>query len=309
MAICDSDLPNVLLEFLNADEIEKDALSQVWSSNSLEDFVLYVFLYISQCKTMRDSMIADCLNVLTPLTADKGIQGLKAILSVSILGEDVSPANAGRVSEVVVNVMNKSGKMGEYAYGVFNMNTALSAMSSLAVNSRIKGDQAYMDAIARPGAIAALFQIVADMIIADSSKEGDSSSSSPQLSLVSMAISSLLALSPSIYHVADSDEENASTNTIKAKSEVSAMMRKFTDSPSFAGDSPTISEATQFAAANELGSNQCPRLEHAYDIWVSRREGDGVNYDVFFAGDSVEVDESGPLDFLPCEVPSGCIVL
>ena len=68
-------------------------------------------------------------------------------------------------------------------------------------------------------------------------------------------------------------------------------------------------QAEQFLSATESVPNHAPRLEHAYDIWVSRREADGINYGLFFAGDNVEVDESGPLDFLPCEVPKTCIIL
>lgn len=313
MAICDSELPNVLFDFMRIDHVDADDISAAWLSNSIEDFVLYVFLYISQCKTMRDGMITDSLGALSPLTSDSGIQGLKAILTVSILGDDVTPKQASRVTEVVVNVMNKSGKTGEYAYGVFNMNTALSAMSSLAVNSRINGDQAYMDAIASPAGIASLFQIIADMIIAEgsgpSTSDTSKDSSSPEDSLVSMSVSSLLALSPSIYRGVGSVNDAPSENTIKAKNEVASMIRKFADLKKFPADSPTTTEAEQFLSATESVPNHAPRLEHAYDIWVSRREADGINYGLFFAGDNVEVDESGPLDFLPCEVPKTCIIL
>ena len=64
-------------------------------------------------------MITDSLGALSPLTSDSGIQGLKAILTVSILGDDVTPKQASRVTEVVVNVMNKSGKVSFYLFMFF----------------------------------------------------------------------------------------------------------------------------------------------------------------------------------------------
>ena len=183
-------------------------------------------------------MCADIIEHTTPLTSDRGIQGLKAILITGILGGDVQPAEAARVSELVVNVTNRVGKQGEYTFGVFNLTTALTAMASLATSSRISESPKYMNAIARPDALAALFQIVADQIIVLSASFEETKEKPPGMSpaddtpedMVSMAISTLLALSQSIFRATPGDVEadtEADTDTVKIKAELHSMILTF----------------------------------------------------------------------------------
>lgn len=304
--ICETDLPSILFSFIEIEDSDSETLSTTWVNNSTEDFALYILLNIVHCKTMDQSMCADIIENTTPLTSDRGIQGLKAILITGILGGDVQPAEAARVSELVVSVTNRVGKQGEYTFGVFNLTTALTAMASLATSSRISESPKYMNAIARPDALAALFQIVADQIIVLSASFEETKEKPPGMSpaddtpedMVSMAISTLLALSPSIFRATPGDVE-ADTDTVKIKAELHSMILTF-EKNSSAGSQTNMDADHFMSAIKQSGNGPMPILAQAHKLWIAKRQQDGVDYCSVFTETAVEVDEKGPLDFLPC---------
>merc|ERR1719445_993267 len=82
-------------------------------------------------------MIAQAVNVIKPIMAEGDLQGLKATMASAFLEaewsdfpEDGSPA-AKSVSELMTNIVEKKGKDGQYAYGVFKLYTATKAFRDL----------------------------------------------------------------------------------------------------------------------------------------------------------------------------------
>lgn len=63
---------------------------------------------------------------------------------------------------------------------------------------------------------------------------------------------------------------------------------------------------------NRASSSARPILEISHDLWVQYRKREGQPLDQFINNEKgVEVDESGPLDFLPCVNSSGestCVI-
>ena len=61
------------------------------------------------------------------------------------------------------------------------------------------------------------------------------------------------------------------------------------------------------------GGSARPILEISHDLWTQYRKREGQPLDQFISQEKgIEVDESGPLDFLPCVNSSGdssCIIL
>ena len=54
------------------------------------------------------------------------------------------------------------------------------------------------------------------------------------------------------------------------------------------------------SAIKQSGNGPMPILAQAHKLWIAKRQQDGVDYCSVFTETAVEVDEKGPLDFLPC---------
>jgi hypothetical protein len=84
----------------------------------------------------------------------------------------------------------------------------------------------------------------------------------------------------------------------------------------YADISGTSAEAKSKAkeASETIGaasSSARPVLEISHDLWTQYRKREGQPLDQFISQErGIEVDESGPLDFLPCaNSDSNCIIL
>ena len=65
--------------------------------------------------------------------------------------------------------------------------------------------------------------------------------------------------------------------------------------------SQTNMDADHFMSAiKQSGNGPMPILAQAHKLWIAKRQQDGVDYCSVFTETAVEVDEKGPLDFLPC---------
>jgi len=110
-----------------------------WTSNSLEDFSLFVILFLSEWPQSRKALIsAGAVDAIKSIMAVGDRQGLKATMACAFLDAPWSefpdggnPA-AKAVSELMTNIVEEKGKDGQYAYGVFKLHTATKAYADLA---------------------------------------------------------------------------------------------------------------------------------------------------------------------------------
>merc|ERR1712154_630660 len=96
-----------------------------------------------------------------------------------------------------------------------------------------------------------------------------------------------------------------SVQSDKACGEVSQMLLTYAD---ISGTSPEAKMSARAAAEQISGGSGSARpiLEIAHDLWTQYRKREGQPLDQFVSQErGVEVDESGPLDFLPCVSSSG----
>jgi len=67
------------------------------------------------------------------------------------------------------------------------------------------------------------------------------------------------------------------------------------------------------AKIKEASGAARPILEISHDLWIQYRKREGQPLDQFLSQEKgIEVDESGPLDFLPCvgsNSGDGCVIL
>jgi hypothetical protein len=73
----------------------------------------------------------------------------------------------------------------------------------------------------------------------------------------------------------------------------------------------TEAKTSARAAAEQIkgaSGSARPILEISHDLWTQYRKREGQPLDQFIADKGVEVDESGPLDFLPCANNGGCVI-
>merc|ERR1711865_501602 len=125
-----TEIPKCVVENIRA----ASAPPSRWTSNSLEDFSLFVILNLAQWPQSREALInAGAVDVITPIMAEGDLQGLKATMACAFLDaawsmfpDGGNPA-AKAVSELMTNIVEKKGKDGQYAYGVFKLYTATKA--------------------------------------------------------------------------------------------------------------------------------------------------------------------------------------
>merc|ERR1712115_540999 len=125
-------------------------------------------LNLAQWPVSRDALVnADTVDVIKPIMAEGDLQGLKATMACAFLGaswadfpDNGNPA-AKSVSELMTNIVEKKGKDGQYAYGVFKLYTATKAFRDLA--RAAAADEANAESntkvLAVPSAIALCLQV------------------------------------------------------------------------------------------------------------------------------------------------------
>jgi hypothetical protein len=285
-----------------------------WTSNSLEDFSLFVILNLAQWDGSKEALIdAGAIDAIKPIMSKGDLQGLKATMACAFLDAEWSEFPDGgqhankAVSELMTNIVEKKGKDGQYAYGVFKLYTAAKAFRDLCVSAKNStgGENSPM---ATPSSVALSFQIVSDLVLAATDEAEGGSKYVPDAMSAEYSVQAIEAMLPTILA---KEESRRSVQSEKAASEIANMLS------SYANVSGTSSEA-QTSARNaseqikNVSGNARQILEIAHDLWTQYRKREGQPLDQFISTDAgVEVDESGPLDFLPCVNAGGassCVI-
>merc|ERR1711935_144278 len=180
-----------------------------WTSNSLEDFSLFVVLNLAQWPVSRETLIeVDAVSVIKPIMAEGDLQGLKATMACAFLDaawsmfpDGGNPA-AKAVSELMTNIVEKKGKDGQYAYGVFKLYIATKAYADLSKAAgkadSDMGGEANTKVLAVPSAVALAFQIVSDLVLSAMDDVEGGSKYVPDALSAEYAVGSIEAMLPSI---------------------------------------------------------------------------------------------------------------
>jgi len=309
-----TDIPKCVVENIRA----TTAPPSRWTSNSLEDFSLFVILNLAQWPVSRDALLdAGAVDVVKPIMAEGDLQGLKATMACAFLGanwaafpDNGNPA-AKSVSELMTNIVEKKGKDGQYAYGVFKLYTATKAYRDLAVAATAadtQGAESNTKVLAFPSAVALTLQIISDLVIASSDDADGGSKYVPDAMSAEYAVGALEAMLPSVLQAADPPRKSVQSE--KAAGEISQMLLTYAE---VAGTTPDAKESAKVAATKikEASGSARPILEIAHDLWTQYRKREGQPLDQFISSEKgIEADMNGPLDFLPCaNADSSCNIL
>jgi len=288
-----------------------------WTSNSLEDFSLFVILNLAQWPQSREALIsAGAVDVIKPIMAEGDLQGLKATMACAFLDApwasfpDGGNAAAKSVSELMTNIVEKKGKDGQYAYGVFKLYTATKAYADLAKaagKADTEGVESNTKVLAVPSAVALNFQIVSDLVLSAMDDTEGGSKYVPDAMSAEHAVSAIEAMLPAILQAGDPPRKSAQSD--KACGEVSQMLLTYADISGTSNEAKTSARSSAEQIKGASGSAR-PILEISHDLWTQYRKREGQPLDQFIADKGVEVDEHGPLDFLPCaNSEGGCVIL
>lgn len=306
-----TDIPKCVVENIRS----TNAPPSRWTSNSLEDFSLFVILNLAQWPVSRETLVnAGAVDVVKPIMAEGDLQGLKATMACAFLGanwaafpEGGNPA-AKSVSELMTNIVEKKGKDGQYAYGVFKLYTATKAYRDLARAAAKADAETNTKVLAFPSAVALTLQIISDMVISSMDDAEGGSKYIPDAMSSEYAVGALDAMLPAILQEADPPRKSVQSE--KACSEIAQMLLTYAD---VAGTSSEAKQCAKEASAKikESGSNARPILEISHDLWTQYRKREGQPMDQFVPSEKgIEADMNGPLDFLPCaNADANCVIL
>jgi len=290
-----------------------------WTSNSLEDFSLFVILNLAQWPVSMEALVsAGTVDIIKPIMSEGDLQGLKATMACAFLDaswsafpEGGSPA-AKSVTELITNIMEKKGKDGQYAYGVFKLYTATKAFRDLALAARGADSgqgESKTKVLAVPSAVSLCLQVISDLVLAVADDAEGGSKYVPDAASAEYAICAFVACIPTI--LLGSDPPRQSLATEKACNEIHTLLNTYAEvnGTSAKAKSAALNVAEKIHRAQESAR---PILEISHDLWVQYRKREGQPLDQFLNQEKgVEVDESGPLDFLPCVNISGdssCVI-
>jgi len=290
-----------------------------WTSNSLEDFSLFVILNLAQWSGSKDALVdAGAVDIIKPIMSEGDLQGLKATMACSFLEAKWSdfpdggaPASKA-VSELMTNIVEKKGKDGQYAYGVFKLYTATKAYRDLALSAKSSDSgagESNTKALATPSSVALCWQVISDLVLAAVEDAEGSSKYVPDAMSAEYAAGAIEAMLPSILQA--SDPPRKSVQTEKAAGEIAQMLLTYSD---IAGTSSKAKASSKSAADQIKGASGSARpiLDISHDLWTQYRKREGQPLDQFISAEKgVEVDETGPLDFLPCVSSTGdssCVI-
>lgn len=279
-----------------------------WTNNSMEDFSLFVILNLAQWPVSRQSLIeAGAIDIIKPIMMEEGLQGLKATMACAFLGapwtdfhESGSPA-AKSISELMTNIIEKKGKDGQYAYGVFKLYTATKAFRDLchAANSADGNDGFFnTKVLAVPNIVALCLQVISDLVLAADDQANGGSKFKPDYKSAEYAAAAVNYMIPAILQAGDPPCK--STQSEKACGEIATMLTQYASlgSTSAHGKEMTLRASEEIKAASDSAR---PILEVSHELWTQYRKREGQPLDQFLCQEKgIEVDESGPLDFLPC---------
>mmetsp|Transcript_39830 Transcript_39830/g.58508 ORF Transcript_39830/g.58508 Transcript_39830/m.58508 type:complete len:505 (+) Transcript_39830:37-1551(+) len=279
-----------------------------WTTNSLEDFSLFVTLNLAQWPDSKDAVVSQgAVDVISPIIGEGDLQGLKATMACAFLGAPWSCYPAGgepaaqAIAELMSNVVEKKGKDGQYAYGVFKLYTATKAYRDLSAAAAKSSNEGVL---AIPSAIALQFKILSDLVLAEGSEGG--TKYVPDSMSAEYAAGTIQNLIPSIIKAAE--PAKASPQTDKACKELEQMLNAYGDISGTSSSSKSSASDIASKMKGAIGSAR-PTLEQSYDLWIQLRKKEGQSMDEFVSkDDGIEADESGPLDFLPCAGGNSCVI-
>ncbi|KAL9185445.1 hypothetical protein ACHAXT_003222 [Thalassiosira profunda] len=279
-----------------------------WTSNSLEDFSLFVILNLAQWPGSREALIeAGAIDVIKPIMAEGDLQGLKATMACAFLGAPWSEFPEGgstaakSISELMTNIIEKKGKDGQYAYGVFKLYTATKAYRDLCAAAKAadgEGGESNTKVLAVPSAVALCLQVVSDLVLAADDEANGGSKYVPDVKSAEYSAAAIGYMLPAILQAGDPPRKSIQSE--KACGEVSSMLAQYAN---LAGTSAEGKSAASAASEEIKGAsgNARPILEISHESWTQYRKREGQPLDQFLSTEKgIEVDESGPLDFLPC---------
>jgi len=309
-----TDIPKCVVENIRA----TTAPPSRWTSNSLEDFSLFVILNLAQWPVSKDALVnAGAVDVIKPIMSEGDLQGLKATMACSFLGAnwnaypDAGNPAAKSVSELMTNIVEKKGKDGQYAYGVFKLYTATKAYRDLSVSAAAEdseGSESNTKVLAFPSAVALQLQIISDLVISAMEDAEGGSKYVPDAMSAEYAAGAIEAMLPAILQPADPARQSVQSE--KAAGEISQMLLTYVD---VAGTSEEAKTSARNAAAKmkESAGTARPILEISHDLWTQYRKREGQPLDQFISSEKgIEADMNGPLDFLPCaNADSSCVIL
>jgi hypothetical protein len=309
-----TDIPKCVVENIRA----TTAPPSRWTSNSLEDFSLFVILNLAQWPVSREALVScGAVDVIKPIMTEGDLQGLKATMACAFLGanwaafpDGGNPA-AKAVSELMTNIVEKKGKDGQYAYGVFKLYTATKAYRDLAVSAHAddsEGVESNTKVLAFPSAVALCLQIISDLVLSAMDDAEGGSKYVPDAMSAEYAVGAFEAMLPAILQAADPPRKSVQSE--KAASEISQMLLTYSD----VSGTPSSAKASAKNASTKLreaASSARPILEISHDLWTQYRKREGQPLDQFISNEKgIEVDTNGPLDFLPCvNNDGGCNIL
>ncbi len=310
-----TDIPKRVVDNLR----NTSAPSSRWTSNSLEDFSLFVVLNLAQWEGAKNALIdAGAVDVIRPIMSEGDLQGLKATMSCAFLEAawDDFPEGGGlaskSVSELMTNIVEKKGKDGQYAYGVFKLYTASKAFRDLAFSATASDSgegESNTTTLATPSAVALCFQIVSDLVLAATDEAEGGSKYVPDAMSAEYSVETIDALLPAI--LSKNDPPRKSIQSEKAAIEIANMLQAYSEVNGTSANAQSAAKSAATSIKNASGSAR-PILEIAHDLWTQYRKREGQPLDQFMSrGEGVEVDESGPLDFLPCVNSNGsssCVI-
>jgi hypothetical protein len=276
-----------------------------WTSNSLEDFSLFVVLNLAQWDASKDALIdAGAVEVIKPIMNEGDLQGLKATMACAFLEASWSDFPDGgqsankSVSELMTNIVEKKGKDGQYAYGFFKLYTSTKAFRDLCLSAKKVEANSPM---ATPSSVALCFQIVSDLLLtATDEAEGGSkyvpdamsaessnyvpdaisaeySKYVPDAMSAEYSVQSIEAMLPTILA---KEQYHRSVQSEEAAAEIVNMLY------AYANVSGTSSKA-QASARNSaeqiksVSGNAGQILEIAHDLWTQYRKREGQPSDQF----------------------------
>ena len=273
---------------------------------------LFVILNLAQWDGSKKALIdAGAVEVISPILQEGDLQGLKATMACAFLDApwkvfpEAGQSASKTVSELMTNIVEKKGKDGQYAYGVFKLYTATKAFRDLCISGKNAGASGVL---ATPSSVALCFQIVSDLVLAATEDSEGGSKYVPDAMSAEYSVQAIEAMLPAILV---KDDSRKSIQSEKAASEVATMLQAYAN---ISGTSKAA-QASAKSTAEELkkvsGSARSV-LEISHDLWTQYRKREGQPLDQFISGSAgVEVDESGPLDFLPCvnsKGESSCVI-
>jgi hypothetical protein len=309
-----TDIPKCVVENIRA----TTAPPSRWTSNSLEDFSLFVILNLAQWPVSREALVkAGAVDVIKPIMSEGDLQGLKATMACAFLDanwaafpDGGNPA-AKSVSELMTNIVEKKGKDGQYAYGVFKLYTATKAYRDLAIaacKADGEGGESNTKTLAFPSAVALNLQIISDLVISAMDDAEGGSKYVPDAMSAEYAIGAIEAMLPAILQAADPPRKSAQSE--KAAGEISQMLLTYAD---VAGTTTEAQASARNTATKikEAAASARPILEISHDLWTQYRKREGQPLDQFVSSEKgIEADVNGPLDFLPCaNADSSCAIL